>query len=73
MQTAHDGRRYLGTDARWPGLLILQNGRMDIIQCFESLTKYYGVDAARTFNELYVRCLSNAPAALPSTLRPGSE
>jgi hypothetical protein len=65
MQTALDGRRYLGTDAHWPGLLALQNCRLDIVQCFESLTKYYGVDAAQTFNDLYVRCLSNAPVVLP--------
>lgn len=68
MQTAHDGRRYLGTDAHWPGLLVIQNCRMDIIQCFESLTKYYAVDAAQTFNDLYVRCLSNAAAVLPDGL-----
>ena len=65
MQTARDGRRYLGTDAHWPSLLVLQNGRLDIIQCFESLTRYYAVNAAQAFNELYVRCLSNAPAVLP--------
>lgn len=65
MQTARDGRRYLGTDAHWPSLLLLQNGRLDIIQCFESLTKYYALNAAQAFNELYVRCLSNARAVLP--------
>jgi len=65
MQTANDGSRYLGTDAHWPGLLVIQNCRMDIIQCFECLTKYYGVDAAEAFNAFYVRCLSNASVILP--------
>ncbi len=65
MQTANDGRRYLGIDPHWPGLLVIQNYRMDIIQCFECLTNYYSVDAAQTFNGLYVHCLSNASVVLP--------
>ena len=65
MQTAHDGRRYLGTDPHWPGLLAVQNCRMDIVQCFECLMAFYGIDAAQQFNYLYVQCLHSAPAILP--------
>lgn len=64
--TAADGSRSLATEPHWPGLLALQNCRIDIVQCFECLTKYYGLDVGKTFNELYVRCLSIAPAILPA-------
>ena len=65
MQTASDGSHYLGTESHWPGLLAIQNCRMDIVQCFECLTKYHGIDIAKIFDDLYVRCLSKASVVLP--------
>lgn len=59
-----DGRNYLDTEPHWPGLLAIQNCRMDIVQCFECLTIYHRLDVGQAFNELYVRCLSAAPAIL---------
>ena len=49
------------TEPHWPGLLAIQNCRMDIIQCFECLTTYYGLDVAKQFNKMYVQCLRHAP------------
>jgi hypothetical protein len=59
-----DGTPVFCTEPHWPALLVLQNCRMDIIQCFESSKAYYGIDSAEEFNELYVACLSSSHSVL---------
>jgi Family of unknown function (DUF5677) len=46
------GHAELGMDEYWPGLLILQNGQFDIIQCFEAANTYFNKDASLLFNGL---------------------
>lgn len=63
-----DGTPAFDTEPHWPPLLVLQNCRMDIIQCFEFLKAYYGIDSAKEFNDLYMACLSCANSVLPKSL-----
>jgi hypothetical protein len=52
LHETNPGRFELETGLHWPGLLILQNCQLDIIQCFEAVSAYYAKNAGELFNQL---------------------
>jgi hypothetical protein len=59
-----DGTPVFDTEPHWPALLVLQNCRMDIIQCFESSKAYYAIDSAEEFKDLFLACLRSSHSVL---------